>query len=127
MFSQKLICWYQAHHRDLPWRRTKDPYKIWISEIMLQQTTVNAVIPYYERWIKEFPIVEDVARAPLQKILKFWQGLGYYSRARNIHKSAQIMSKECAGKIPQNKEESEVPCPINYPLNFPLTIDLKQN
>ena len=101
-FSQKLTHWYQNNKRDLPWRRTSDPYKIWISEIMLQQTTVNAVIPYYERWIKEFPTVEDVAQAPLQKILKMWQGLGYYSRAKNIYKSAQIICDQYKGKIPRD-------------------------
>ena len=96
--------WYNEHHRDLPWRKTSDPYKIWISEIMLQQTTVNAVIPYYERWIKEFPTVHRTAKAPLEKILKLWQGLGYYSRARNIHKSAQVICAEHQGKIPGTKE-----------------------
>ena len=105
VFSKNLISWYQHNHRKLPWRKTKDPYKIWISEIMLQQTTVNAVIPYYERWIKEFPTVYDVAQAPLQKILKQWQGLGYYSRAKNIHKTAQIICKKPGGKIPQTREE----------------------
>lgn len=103
-FSKKLIFWYNKSARDLPWRRTKDPYKIWISEVMLQQTTVNAVIPYYERWIKEFPTVNDVAQVPLQRILKSWQGLGYYSRAKNIHKAAQIICKEYQGKLPNDFE-----------------------
>ena len=87
-FSKKLNTWYRKECRDLPWRRTTDPYKIWVSEIMLQQTTVNAVIPYYKKWVKEFPTIRSVARAPLQKILKMWQGLGYYQRAKNLHKSA---------------------------------------
>lgn len=103
-FSKKIISWYHKSARDLPWRRTKDPYKIWISEVMLQQTTVNAVIPYYERWIKEFPTVQSVAQAPLQRILKSWQGLGYYSRAKNIHKAAQIICKEYQGKLPDDPE-----------------------
>ncbi len=99
-FSKDLMQWYQKHKRDLPWRHTKDSYRIWISEIMLQQTTVNAVIPYYEKWIKEFPSVYDVAKAPIQKVLKIWQGLGYYSRAKNIHKSAEIICREHNGHIP---------------------------
>lgn len=103
-FTQSLMRWYEKNKRDLPWRRTSDPYKIWISEIMLQQTTVNAVIPYYERWIKEFPDPQAVAQAPLQKVLKMWQGLGYYSRARNIHRSAQVILDEYKGNIPQEPE-----------------------
>ncbi len=103
-FSQKLNAWYRKNARDLPWRRTKDPYKIWISEIMLQQTTVAAVIPYYEKWIKNFPTVYEAASAPLQKILRAWQGLGYYTRAKNIHKSAQIIAQEYHGKIPQDPQ-----------------------
>src|SRR3990167_3566173 len=99
-FAKKLMAWYRLHARDLPWRRTKDPYKIWISEIMLQQTTVNAVIPYYKRWIKLFPTVKAVAQTPLQKILKTWQGLGYYSRARNIRRTARIITENFGGKLP---------------------------
>ncbi len=104
-FSKELLAWYRKNARDLPWRRTKDPYKIWISEIMLQQTTVTAVIPYYLKWIKTFPTVSDVARAPLQKILRLWQGLGYYQRAKNIHKSAKVMCTAYQGKIPSHPEE----------------------
>ena len=103
-FSKSLIKWYQKSARDLPWRRTDDPYKIWISEIMLQQTTVAAVIPYYEKWLKIFPAVEDVAKANPQKILKTWQGLGYYSRARNIHKSSQILVKDFQSRIPEDPD-----------------------
>lgn len=103
-FTKNLTAWYQKNARDLPWRRTKDPYKIWISEIMLQQTTVNTVIPYWERWVKAFPKIEDVASASLHDILKSWQGLGYYSRARNIHKSSQIILKEFKGKLPEQEE-----------------------
>ena len=97
--------WYRRQARDLPWRETSDPYKIWISEIMLQQTTVNAVIPYYQKWIKEFPTVQHVAKAPLQKILRLWQGLGYYSRARNIHRSAKIICDFHEGTIPNKPEQ----------------------
>jgi len=99
-FSHNLIRWYTRHKRDLPWRRTKDPYKIWVSEIMLAQTTVQAVIVYYERWIKAFPTVHGLARAPLQKVLKQWQGLGYYDRARNLHKAAKMLVKEHQGLLP---------------------------
>ncbi len=103
-FSRSLLVWFKKNARDLPWRRTKDPYKIWISEVMLQQTTVNAVIPYYERWVKEFPSVQAVARAPIQRILKSWQGLGYYSRARNLHRAAKTICGEFGGRIPADAE-----------------------
>ena len=103
-FSTQLTSWYRKNKRDLPWRKTRDPYKIWISEIMLQQTTVLAVIPYYQRWIKEFPNAKSVAKVPLEKILKIWQGLGYYSRARNIHVCAKKLIQHHHGKIPQNYE-----------------------
>ena len=106
-FAKSLTVWYQKNKRDLPWRKTADPYKIWISEIMLQQTTVNAVIPFYERWIKIFPDVESVARAPLQRILKVWQGLGYYARAKNIHKAAKIICSQYGGEIPRQAGELE--------------------
>lgn len=98
--QKKLLAWYGKNARDLPWRRTRDPYKIWISEVMLQQTTVAAVIPYYERWTRLFPTLKEVARAPLTKVLKSWQGLGYYARARHIHKTAQIIESEYAGRFP---------------------------
>ncbi len=103
-FSKKLISWYRENKRDLPWRNTNDPYKIWISEIMLQQTTVSAVIPYYERWIKSFPDVHLLARVSLQKILKQWQGLGYYRRARNIQKAAKIIVSDYDGSVPSDSE-----------------------
>jgi A/G-specific adenine glycosylase len=103
-FAPTLTSWYKKNARDLPWRRTKDPYKIWISEIMLQQTTVNAVIPYFERWLATFPTVHHLARAPLQKVLAQWQGLGYYNRARNLHKSAQHMVSNHHGLIPTDPE-----------------------
>ncbi len=104
-FTRQLLVWYRKNARDLPWRRTQDPYKIWISEIMLQQTTVNAVIPYYERWVKTFPTLKHVAKASEQKILKAWQGLGYYQRARNIHKAARLVVKNFNGKIPSDLEK----------------------
>jgi A/G-specific adenine glycosylase len=99
-FAKTLTAWYHQNARDLPWRRTKDPYKIWISEIMLQQTTVNAVIPYFEKWLTAFPTVHHLARAPLQKVLAQWQGLGYYNRARNLHRSAQHIVTHHKGLVP---------------------------
>jgi len=102
LFSHDLTNWYHKHKRDLPWRRTKDPYKIWVSEIMLQQTTVSTVIAYYERWIKMFPTVHDLAKAPLQTVLKQWQGLGYYNRVKNLHKAAFSLINEHKGIIPQD-------------------------
>jgi len=86
---RKLAGWYDRSRRDLPWRRTRDPYAIWVSEIMLQQTRVAAVIPYYERFLARFPAVEDLAQAPESEVLALWSGLGYYSRARNMQKAAR--------------------------------------
>lgn len=91
---QKLISWYESHRRDLPWRISKDAYRIWISEVMLQQTTVAAVVPYYEKFMTLFPDVHVLANSPLEKVLENWSGLGYYTRARNLHKAAQILSKK---------------------------------
>jgi A/G-specific adenine glycosylase len=87
-----LVDWYHDNRRDLPWRLSRDPYRIWISEIMLQQTTVAAVLPYYEKFMKTFPDVHALAKAPLEKVLEMWSGLGYYSRARNLHKAAGILA-----------------------------------
>ncbi len=103
IFAKRLMLWYQSSARDLPWRKTDDPYKIWISEVMLQQTTVNAVIDYYLRWIKQFPDIQSVANSSSERILKAWQGLGYYSRARNIHVAAKIVCDEFAGVFPSEK------------------------
>jgi len=96
-----LIGWYAAHQRDLPWRRTSDPYAVWVSEIMLQQTRVAAVIPYYQRWLERFPDVAALARADLDEVLKLWEGLGYYSRARNLHKAARQVMREHVGRLPE--------------------------
>ncbi|HEX2694769.1 MAG TPA: A/G-specific adenine glycosylase, partial [Acidobacteriota bacterium] len=103
-FARDLLRWYARRRRVLPWRRTTDRYAIWISEIMLQQTTVNAVIPHYERWLEIFPDVRSLARAPLQKVLKAWQGLGYYARARNLRAAAKIIVKEHGGNFPRDRE-----------------------
>jgi len=122
-FARNLNAWYRKHARVLPWRKTSDPYKIWISEIMLQQTTVNAVIPYYQKWIKVFPTVYDVAKAPHQKILKLWQGLGYYTRAGNIHRSAKIICDVYKGKVPSDPEHlKKLPGFGPYTVNALLSI-----
>lgn len=102
---KKLLAWYHREARDLPWRRTRDPYAIWVSEIMLQQTQVDTVIPYYERWLNKFPDITALAAAPLEDVLSSWAGLGYYRRARMLHKAAQKLVDECAGKIPASSAE----------------------
>ena len=89
--GRELIQWYKKNHRSLPWRGTKDPYKIWVSEVMLQQTTVNTVIPHYKKFIKKFKTLKCLAQAPLAEVLPYWSGLGYYSRVKNLHKSAQVI------------------------------------
>ena len=96
-FSLKLIKWYQLNKRDLPWRKTKNPYKIWISEIILQQTRVLQGLPYYIRFIEKFPDVKSLAQADEEEVLKMWQGLGYYSRARNLHFTAKYIPNELKG------------------------------
>ncbi len=103
-FSRKLAGWYLAHHRKLPWRETSDPYAIWVSEVMLQQTTVPAVVPYFERWMRLFPDMMTLAQAPLQKVLRAWQGLGYYQRARNLHRAAGILVRGHGGRIPDDEK-----------------------
>ena len=100
-----LLRWYSRHKRDLPWRHTRDPYKIWVSEIMLQQTQVATVIPYYKRWLKIFPSLSALARAPLSKALELWAGLGYYRRVRMFHQAASFLQKELRGKIPETAEK----------------------
>jgi len=102
VISQILINWYKNHKRNLPWRSTSDPYKIWISEIIMQQTRVDQGMAYYQRFIEMFPRVETLAEAEEQEVLRLWQGLGYYSRARNLHKSAQIIVNECQGVFPSD-------------------------
>ncbi|MFA5159676.1 MAG: A/G-specific adenine glycosylase [Candidatus Omnitrophota bacterium] len=104
-FRLALLRWYSRHKRDLPWRHTCDPYKIWVSEIMLQQTQVATVIPYYERWLKIFPSVSELAHAPLSKALELWAGLGYYRRVRMFHKAAGYIQRELHGKIPETAED----------------------
>jgi len=102
--SRALLTWFDQQKRDLPWRHTKDPYRILVSEFMLQQTQVSTVIPYYERWIQHFPTVEKLAAALPETVLKLWEGLGYYSRARNLHRAAQMIQDEFKGLVPQDSE-----------------------
>jgi A/G-specific adenine glycosylase len=102
-FGLPLLDWYQAHKRDLPWRRLNhDPYAVWVSEIMLQQTTVAAVVPFYERWMARFPTLRSLAEAPLDDVLKHWAGLGYYARARNLHRGAQTVLALHGGQVPSD-------------------------
>ncbi|MCM2264046.1 MAG: A/G-specific adenine glycosylase [Desulfuromonadales bacterium] len=102
--APRLLAWYGAHGRDLPWRHTRDPYCIWLSEIMLQQTTVAAVIPYYQRFLATFPEVATLAVAPPERVIELWAGLGYYSRARNLHRAAQKVVEEHGGDFPKTVE-----------------------
>jgi A/G-specific adenine glycosylase len=100
-----LLDWFAAHARDLPWRRTRDPYAIWVSEIMLQQTQVKTVIPFWNRWLRELPTIESVTKAPSEKIHKLWEGLGYYTRVRNLQKAAQVIVEKHGGKFPENFDD----------------------
>lgn len=100
-FSKKIVEWYQACHRDLPWRNTQDPYKIWLSEIILQQTRVLQGLPYYQKFIQYYPDITSLAEAKEQGVLRLWQGLGYYTRARNLHKCAREVVKNHDGRFPR--------------------------
>jgi A/G-specific adenine glycosylase len=104
-FRKSLLAWFRQFQRDLPWRRTADPYRIWLSEIMLQQTRVAAVIPYYERFLDRFPNVQALAEAPEEEVLRLWSGLGYYSRARNLQKAARQIVGEFGGEFPRTREQ----------------------
>ncbi|MCI0620972.1 MAG: A/G-specific adenine glycosylase [Acidobacteria bacterium] len=98
----RLLKWYEEHQRNLPWRHTTDPYSVWISEVMLQQTQVQTVIPYYLRFLEHFPTIAVLARAETDQLLRVWAGLGYYSRARNLHKAARVIVERFGGKFPEN-------------------------
>ncbi|MFZ5856964.1 MAG: A/G-specific adenine glycosylase [Chloroflexota bacterium] len=104
LFPSLLLRWYQKHGRTLPWRGHPDAYAVWVSEIMLQQTRVEAVIPYFERWMARFPSLRDLAEASEQNVLNLWEGLGYYSRARNLHKAARVIVDEFDGHLPRSVE-----------------------
>jgi A/G-specific adenine glycosylase len=107
-FSKRLLDWYETEKRDLPWRHTKDPYVIWLSEIILQQTQVKQGLPYFQKFIKRFPTVHNLAKAEEDEVMKLWQGLGYYSRARNLHFTAKYVSETLKGKFPDNFKELKI-------------------
>ncbi|MGA9938085.1 MAG: hypothetical protein WBP92_07560, partial [Candidatus Acidiferrales bacterium] len=100
-FQRRLLDWFGTQRRDLPWRASRDPYRVWVAEIMLQQTRIAAVMPYYERFLAQFPTVEALAGAAQDDVLKLWSGLGYYSRARNLHRAAQEIVARHGGKFPR--------------------------
>lgn len=104
-FTKNLIIWYLENKRSLPWRHTSDPYKVWLSEIILQQTRVSQGLPYYESFVSRFPTVFDLANASEEEVLKLWQGLGYYSRARNLHATAKMVVNTYKGKFPNTYNE----------------------
>ncbi len=104
-FRDSLLAWYDTHKRDLPWRRTNDPYRIWLSEVMLQQTQVERVVGYYTRFLESFPTLEALAAADADAVLKRWEGLGYYSRARALHRAAKVIITERNGEFPGNSTE----------------------
>ncbi|MGB8426155.1 MAG: A/G-specific adenine glycosylase [Desulfobacterales bacterium] len=97
---RRLVAWYHAHRRPLPWRETSEPYPVWVSEVMLQQTTVKTVLPFYRRFMARFPALEDLARADLHDVFMAWEGLGYYARARNLHRAARIVCDRHRGVVP---------------------------
>ena len=106
-----LLAWYARNARDLPWRRTRDPYAVWVAEILLQQTRIDQGTPYFERFLAAFPTVEALARAPEDAVLKLWEGLGYYARARNLHRCAQQLVAVDGEKWPISTEQlSDLPC-----------------
>ncbi|MEA4873929.1 A/G-specific adenine glycosylase [Anaerorhabdus sp.] len=103
--SEKIEDWYRANYRDLPFRKTSDPYAIWVSEIMAQQTRIDTMLPYYETWMNKWPTIEKLAQADLQEVLKVWQGLGYYNRARKLHQGAITVMENYGGIIPNDPDE----------------------
>lgn len=105
LLVDSLISWFFHNKRDLPWRRDKTPYRVWVSEIMLQQTRVSVVIPYYLRWIERFPTIKMLAEAPEEEVIKLWEGLGYYSRARNLQKGARYIVEQLNGNLPNSRSE----------------------
>ena len=97
--ARNLLRWYPRYARPLPWRKDDDPYRVWVAEVMLQQTRVETVIPYYLRWMEHFPTLQILAQAEQQQVLKLWEGLGYYTRARNLHRAARILVQEHQGEF----------------------------
>jgi len=118
-----LLAWFSANARDLPWRRTRDPYAIWVSEIMLQQTQVKTVIPFWERWLRELPTIESAAKASSAKIHKLWEGLGYYTRVRNLQKAAQRIVVECRRRGNESQIENKLETPHVVSYKFPENFD----
>ncbi len=103
--GRALLLWYAKHRRELPWRKSQNPYAVWVSEMMLQQTQVRTVIPYFQRWMERFPDVTALAKADESDVLHAWQGLGYYSRARNLRRAAQEMLRVHDGRVPERVSE----------------------
>ncbi|PTK43513.1 A/G-specific adenine glycosylase, partial [Staphylococcus nepalensis] len=103
-FKRDLLDWFETNQREMPWRETTNPYYIWISEVMLQQTQVKTVIDYYHRFTERFPTVEDLSQASQDEVLKYWEGLGYYSRARNFHHAVQEVATQYNGNVPSNPD-----------------------
>jgi len=104
-FQRRLLAWFRAHRRQLPWRARRDPYRVWVAEIMLQQTRIAAVLPYYRRFLEGFPTLQSLSRAPQEKVLKLWSGLGYYSRARNLHRAAKEIVAKHGGRFPRSLDD----------------------
>src|SRR5208282_1601319 len=105
-FQEKLLGWFRAHRRELPWRASRNPYRVWVAEVMLQQTRIAAVLPYYDRFLKKFPSVEALAHGREHEVLKLWSGLGYYSRARNLHRAAKEIVARHGGAFPREIDEA---------------------
>ena len=106
-WTQHLLDWYDVHKRDLPWRESKDPYRIWVSEVMSQQTRIEAMRPYFENWVLQFPTLESLASAEEDTVVRAWQGLGYYSRARNLHQGVKEVVETYGGQVPRSRKEME--------------------
>ncbi|MGZ8463137.1 MAG: A/G-specific adenine glycosylase, partial [Candidatus Deferrimicrobiaceae bacterium] len=102
--SRRLLAWFGRSAREMDWRNTDDPYRIWVSEVMLQQTRVETVTPYYRRFLSAFPTVRALAEAPRDRVMKLWEGLGYYSRVRNLHRAAELVARENGGRLPEDPE-----------------------
>src|SRR5206468_2067132 len=100
--ARRMLGWFTENQRKLPWRRNRDPYRIWVSEVMLQQTQVVTVVPYFERFLKAFPTLADLAAADEQEVLRLWEGLGYYRRARDLHQAARRILRDHDGKLPRD-------------------------
>ncbi len=122
-----ILSWHRMHARDLPWRRTRDPYAVWVSEVMLQQTQVTTVVPYYERFLRAFPSIERLARAPFEKVAGRWSGLGYYRRARHLHIAARKVMKDFGGQFPSEYSVArELPGVGHYTARAVLSIAYNQ-